>query len=70
MEFRETIFENKPEWNSIEFIGKWTNMEVTASDTDGDVEIAIDAGWDQSVHIFLNQENIKQLINHLQKQLK
>lgn len=70
MEFRETIFENNPEWNTIEFNGKWTNMEVSSVDIDGEVAIEIDSGWDQNVHIFLNQENIKQLINHLQKQLK
>ena len=70
MEFRETIFENNPECNLIEFNGKWTSMEVSSVDIDGEVAIEIDAGWDQSVHIFLNQENIKQLINHLQKQLK
>ena len=70
MEFIETIFENHPEWNTIEFNGKWTSMVINSIDTDGDVEIEISDGCDTDIHIFLNQTNIKQLINHLQKQLK
>jgi hypothetical protein len=70
MEFRETIFENNPECNSIEFNGNWTNMEVSSVDIDGDVAIEISNDCDSDIHIFLTQENIKQLINHLQKQLK
>ena len=70
MKFRETIFENNPECNTIEFNGKWTNMEVSSVDKDGEVAIEITMDNDPSVNIFLNQENIKQLINHLQKQLK
>jgi len=70
MEFRETIFENKPEWNAIEFSGRWTSMEISSVDKDGDVGIEISNDCDADTHIFLNQENIRQLINHLQKQLK
>ncbi len=70
MEFKETIFENCPEFNSIEFKGNFTNMEVSSLDKDGEVAIEITVDNDLPVTIFLNQENIQQLITHLQKQLK
>jgi hypothetical protein len=70
MEFKETIWENHPEWDTIEFNGKWTHMEISSVDKDGDIGIEIIRDGDPSVNIFLNQENIKQLISHLQKQIK
>ena len=69
MEFKETIWENNPEWNTIEFKGKFTNIEVSSLDKDGEVAIEITVDNDLPVTIFLNQENIQQLITHLQKQL-
>ena len=69
MEFKETIWENNSEWNTIEFKGKFTNIEVSSLDKDGEVSIEITVDNDLPVTIFLNQENIQQLITHLQKQL-
>ena len=69
MEFKETNWETNPEWNTIEFMGKWTNMEVSSVDNDGDVEITV-TNDGEDFRVFLNQENIQQLITHLQKQLK
>ena len=68
MEFKETIWEHNPEWDTIEFMGKCTNMEVSSVDKDGEVEITVTNG--EEFRVFLNQENIQQLITHLQKQLK
>lgn len=68
MEFKETNWETNPEWDTIEFMGKWTNMEVSSVDKDGEVEITVTNG--EEFRVFLNQENIHQLITHLQKQLK
>ena len=70
MEFKETIHEHAPQYNEIEFKGKWVTMTVSSADLGGDVEINIsESGYDDQ-YVFLNQENIKQLITHLQKQLK
>jgi hypothetical protein len=69
MEFKETNWETNPGWNTIEFMGKWTNMEVSSIDKDGDLEITV-TNDGEDFRVFLNQENIKQLITHLQKQIK
>ena len=69
MEFKENVYAEWPEWNSIEFKGKWIKMEVKSADSSGDVEISITEDGDEKF-VFLNQENLKHLITHLQKQLK
>lgn len=69
MEFKENVFVECPEYNSIEFEGKWIKMEVKSADNSGDVEISITEDGDEKF-VFLNQENLKQLITHLQKQVK
>jgi len=71
MKFREIKYENLPHWDSIEFsteIGT-RKMEVNSADMSGDVEIEM-TEWDKTISVYLTQENIKQLITHLQKQLK
>jgi hypothetical protein len=69
MEFKETNWGNNPEWNTIEFRGKWTSMEVSSVDHEKEVEFSMVADGEE-FRVFLNQENIQQLITHLQKQLK
>ena len=69
MGFKETNWETNPGWNTIEFMGRWTNMEVSSVDPDGEVEITV-TNDGENFRVFLNQENIQQLITHLQKQLK
>ena len=69
MEFKETIYEHAPEYNTIEFKGKYIKMEIFSADLGGDVEISITEDGDEKF-VFLNQENLKHLITHLQKQVK
>lgn len=69
MEFKEIKFEHAPEYNSIQFVSKWITVDICSSDMGGDVEICIDRDG-ESASFYLNQENIKQLIVHLQKQIK
>ena len=69
MEFKENVNKFNPDYTSIEFKGKWVSMEVTSADKSGDVEIRITEDGDEK-YIFINQENLKQLITHLQKQVK
>ena len=54
---------------SIELSNELNNIEIHQLDDDGEVEIDIN-GFDCSVSFILTQENIQQLITHLQKQLK
>jgi len=70
MEFKEIKFEHHPEWDSIAFTSKWIEMVVNSANKAGDISITISALREPDVHIFLTQENIQQLITHLQKQLE
>ena len=69
MEFKETKFENAPEYNSIQFVSNWITVDISSADMGGDIEIEINRDG-ESESFYLNQENIKQLIAHLQKQIK
>ena len=69
MEFKETIYEHAPKYNSITFKSKWIDISVESADIGGDVMITIDNSGEE-FSVYLTQENIQQLITHLQKQLK
>lgn len=69
MEYKEIKFENASEYNSILFVSKWITIHIGSVDTGGDIEIEINRDG-ESVSFYLNQKNIKQLISHLQKQIK
>jgi hypothetical protein len=69
MEFKETSWGSNPKWNTIEFKGRWTSMEVSSADHEETVEFSM-VVHDEEFRVFLNQENLKQLITHLQKQIK
>ena len=59
------------EWQSLSFRGRWETLEVEHADKDGDVEFAmVDRGDRNTFTVYLNQDHIKLLIEHLQKQLK
>jgi RecB family endonuclease NucS len=71
MEFRETIWNEHPEWNTIEFISSSGNITLNVCSNDQDDEVEINISEFGVTHgVYLTQDNIKQLINHLQKQLK
>jgi len=62
MEFREK------KW-TVEFSNNLNTIEISQVDDDQEVQLEI-SGFRSSVGFTLTQENIKQLITHLQKQLK
>jgi hypothetical protein len=69
MEFKEIIYETVPDWNYIEFHGKWTSMSVSPKDKDGDIEIELNESGNETMRVYLNKENIQHLITYLEKQL-
>ena len=69
MEYKEIKFEHALEYNHIQFLSKWIIFDISSVDMGGDIEIEINRDG-ESVSFYLNQENIKQLISHLQKQIK
>lgn len=69
MEYKEIKFEHASEYNSIQFVSKWITIDIGSVDMGGDIAIGINRDG-ESESFYLNQENIKQLISHLQKQIK
>ena len=67
----EVFVNNKDKENQqIVFLSGYKELSFESKDDDGDVEINLDASDSIEIHaIYLNQENIKLLISHLQKQL-
>ena len=65
-----TKYEDNPEWNLLEINDKWTQWTIS-SYSDGNVEIE---SWDKregiNKHLFLNQEELKQVIEFLQSKVK
>ena len=60
-------FENTPEWNSLEINQKWSQWNINSCG-DGDVEIECCAD-NNNVHLFLNQDELKQVIEFLQSKV-
>jgi hypothetical protein len=54
---------------SLEFKGRWETINIESRDADGDVEIRIIGSSVGSLYFFINQDQIKMVIEHLQKQL-
>jgi hypothetical protein len=65
MEIKITKYESTPEWNSMEIKGKWNSMEIS-SDSDGVVEFEFSTSADTGGSVFLDQDELKQLIEFLQ----
>ena len=61
-----------PDTDYTNLILKWgkTTLDVYSVDSGGDIEFALDALEKDSRYFYLDQEGIKLLIEHLQKQLK
>lgn len=75
MIIKKTEFENYPSANSLEFDfepGCRNNkcMVIESANSLGDVEIETSDGYGNNASFFLNQEALKELIIHLQKQVK
>lgn len=62
MEFREKKY-------TVEFSNNLNAIEISQADDDNEVQMDIN-GFRCDVGFILTQENIRQLIDHLQKQLK
>jgi hypothetical protein len=71
MEFSQTNYIDTPQWNQIRFTSKSgnTQVEIGSAGPDGEIEFYITES-NESTTFFLNQENIRQLIEHLKTQLK
>ena len=48
--------------------GKSTQLDMTSVDKDGDVEIELDDSY-EAIYFYLNQKEIKEVIEFLQKQI-
>jgi len=57
------------DYESVQFrSGFFNNFSVSNADTDNDVEFVMEC--DERIFVHLNQEDIRLLIAHLQKQLR
>lgn len=57
------------EYEIMEIKNKWDKWEISSVDKDGDVEISCDSEI-ISYCLYLNQDELKQVIAFLQKQVK
>lgn len=67
--FKVTKYKDKPEWDCLEVNNKydqWTFM----SHSNGDVEIECYDSSLESKHLFLDQDELKQVIEFLQSKVK
>lgn len=48
---------------------KWTKLELTSVDKDGDIEIELDDSH-EIISLYLNQNEIKEIVEFLQRQIK
>lgn len=49
--------------------GRGKELNIFSKDKDDEIEINMDDGYNNLITMFLNQEGIKLLVEHLQKQL-
>ena len=59
---------NESGYETLIIQGKWTNLELTSVDKDGDIEIELN-NTDENISLYLNQNEIKEVIEFLQRQL-
>lgn len=59
------------DWQSVEFFGTYTKLSVESKDKDNYnyTEILMDCGLECPINVWLDQEQLKVLIAHLQKQI-
>lgn len=65
---KSKIYESNPEWNSLEINQNWSNWHISSL-PNGEVEIECYTE-NGSEHLFLNQDELKQVIAFLQTKLK
>lgn len=66
--FKITKYENNPEWDRIDIKQKWSEWSIE-SHLDEEVIVTCSTN-DGENHLFLNQEELKQLIEFLQSKVK
>jgi hypothetical protein len=59
---------NEGGYETLIIQGKWTSLELTSVDKDGDIEIELN-NTDENISLYLNQNEIKEVIEFLQKQI-
>jgi|688.fasta_scaffold72635_10 hypothetical protein len=59
---------NESGYETLIIQGKWTSLELTSVDKDGDIEIELN-NTDENISLYLNQNEIKEVIEFLQKQI-
>lgn len=62
-----TTYENK-DWDQLDIPGIWSDWSISGH-SDGDVSIEVDVNGSPT-HIFLNQTELKQVIEFLQSKVK
>ena len=67
-QIRTRIISQDTEWEMIELKGKWTTLTWGSKDSAGNVEFCCDHE-NGTETIFYTQEELKQLISFLQKQI-
>lgn len=64
----KVLHEGHDQWETLQFKFKWETWEITQH-SDGDVEISCDDD-EGTKCLFLNQEELKQVITFLQSKVK
>lgn len=65
--FKVTKYEDHPDWDRIDIKQKWSDWTIDGCH-DGDVEISCHTN-DNSYSLFVNQDELKQLIEFLQSKV-
>jgi hypothetical protein len=63
-----TRYEDNPEWDRIDVKTKWADWNIEGC-SDGDVSITCNIGRGDEI-LFLNQDELKQVIEFLQSKVK
>ena len=66
--FTVTKYEDRPEWDRIDIKQKWSDWTIDGCH-DGDVEIACHTNDSGAHSLFINQDELKQLIEFLQSKV-
>lgn len=67
--FKVTKYEDHPEWDRIDIKQKWSEWTIDGC-MDGDVEISCSTDAGGSHSLFVNQDELKQLIEFLQSKVQ
>jgi hypothetical protein len=59
---------NEGGYETLIIQGKWTSLELTSVDKDGDIEIELN-DTQEKISLYLNQNEIKEIIEFLQRQI-